>query len=89
MIRLLERRLALAAADLDRGRAWTSKTTLKWRVVHMYRYVTPFRRHFHVVFDVRVVDLNLSTSRDEGSSLETSILCLYFSGSCISLDPQL
>ena len=34
--------------------------TLKWRVVPMYGYARPFRRHFHVVSDVRVVDLNLS-----------------------------
>jgi hypothetical protein len=34
--------------------------TWKWRVVPMYGYATPFWRHFHVVFDVRVLDLNLS-----------------------------
>jgi hypothetical protein len=38
----------------------TSKTTWKWRVVPMYGYATPFWRHFHVVFDVRVLDLSLS-----------------------------
>ena len=26
----------------------------------MYGYATPFRHHFNVVFDVRVLDLNLS-----------------------------
>jgi hypothetical protein len=46
--------------DRFRLRTWTSKTTWKWRVVPMYGYATPFWRHFHVVFDVRVLDLNLS-----------------------------
>jgi hypothetical protein len=44
--------------DLDRARTRTSKTTWKWRVVPMYGYATSFWRHFHVVFDVRVLDLN-------------------------------
>jgi hypothetical protein len=32
----------------------------KWRVVPMYGYAMPFWRHFHDVFDVRVLNLNLS-----------------------------
>jgi hypothetical protein len=46
--------------DRFRSRTRTSKTTWKWRVVPMYGYATPLWRHFHVVFDVRVLDLNLS-----------------------------
>jgi hypothetical protein len=45
--------------DKFRSRTRTSKTTWKWHVVPMYGYATPFWRQFHVVFDVRVLDLNL------------------------------
>jgi hypothetical protein len=46
--------------DRFRSRTRTSKTTWKWRqngVAYPYMGTT---RHFHVVFDVRVLDLNLS-----------------------------
>jgi hypothetical protein len=46
--------------DIFTLRTRTSKTTWKWRAVPMYGYATPFLRHFHVVFDVRVLDINLS-----------------------------
>jgi hypothetical protein len=52
----------LIIIDRFRSRTRTSKTTCKWRVVPMYGYATPFSRHFHVVFDVRVLDLNLSNN---------------------------
>jgi hypothetical protein len=45
---------------IDRFRSQTSKTTSKWCVLPMYGYNMPFWRHRHVVFDVRVLDLNLS-----------------------------
>jgi hypothetical protein len=51
--------------DRFRSRTRTSKTTWKWRVVPMYGYATPFWRHFQVVFDIRVLDLNLSNITDE------------------------
>jgi hypothetical protein len=56
--------------DRFRSRTRTSKTTWKWRVVRMYGYATPFWRHFHVVFDVRVLGLNLSNI-GRASSLRT------------------
>jgi hypothetical protein len=46
--------------DRFRSRTWTLKTTWKWRqngVAYPYMGTT---RHFHVVLDVRVLDLNLS-----------------------------
>jgi hypothetical protein len=46
--------------DRFRSRTRTWKTTWKWRVVPMYGYATPFWRHFHVVFHVVVLNLNLS-----------------------------
>jgi hypothetical protein len=46
--------------DIFRSRTRTSKTTWKWRAVPMYGHATPFLRHFHVFFDFRVLDLNLS-----------------------------
>jgi hypothetical protein len=52
--------LLLVIIDRSRSRTRTPKATWKWRVVPMYGYATPFWRHFHVVFDVRVLDLNLS-----------------------------
>jgi hypothetical protein len=47
--------------DLDRGRGRQRRRENAWRqngVAYPYRDTT---RHFHVVFDVRVLDLNLST----------------------------
>jgi hypothetical protein len=46
--------------DIFRSRTRTPKRTWKWRAVPMYGHATPFLRHFHVVFDVRVLDINLS-----------------------------
>jgi hypothetical protein len=53
--------------DRFRSRTRTSKTTWKWRVLPMYGYATAFWRHFHVVFDVRVLDLNLSIVTSKGT----------------------
>ena len=41
-----------------RSRTQTSKTAWKWRDIPKHGHIT----HFHVVFDVRVFDLNLSNT---------------------------
>jgi hypothetical protein len=46
--------------DRFRSRTRMSKTTWKWRVGPMYGYATPFWHHFDIVFDVSILDLNLS-----------------------------
>ena len=54
--------LHISLLDRFRSRTRTSTTTWKWRqngVAYPYMGTT---RHFHVVFDVRVLDLNLSIS---------------------------
>jgi hypothetical protein len=45
----------------------------------MYGYATPFWRHFHVVFDVRVLDLNLPIILNPGrvQSLAESLDSYY------------
>jgi hypothetical protein len=56
--------------DRFRSRTRTSKTTWKWRVVPMYGYATSFWCHFHVVFDVRVLYLNLSDVNSSPKGVE-------------------
>jgi hypothetical protein len=68
--------------DRFRSRPRTSKTTWRWRVVPMYGYATPFWCHFHVVFDVRVLDLNLSINiyYPRHSARAPAILAVIFVG---------
>ena len=55
-----QRSYDVTCGSIDRFTSRTSKTTSRWRkngVSYPYMGTT---RHFHVVFDVRVFDLNLS-----------------------------